>query len=220
MWKLDHEESWAPKNWFFWTVVLEKTLESPLDCKEIQSVHPIRKSVLKIHWKDWCWSWNSNTLSTWYDELTHGKRPWCWERLRAGGEGDHRGWDGWMASLIRWTWVWASSGYWWQTGKPGLLQSMGVAKSRTWLSNWSELELYVRIGPVFSQVHSSTFFSAGRLLLFVFLRLLCVQASWWTHINCRFWWVFEEREKKVQSIPLSLFSLGRSLIAAVHDSSF
>ena len=59
------------------------------------------------------WSWNSNTLATWWEELTHLKRPWCWERLRAGGEGDNRGWDDWIASLTGWTWVWASSGSWW-----------------------------------------------------------------------------------------------------------
>ena len=88
MWEFDCEESWAQKNWCFWTVVLEKTPESPLDCKEIQPVSPKGDlSVLSIHWKDWCWSWNSNTLATWCEELTHLKRPWCWERLRAGGEG-------------------------------------------------------------------------------------------------------------------------------------
>ena len=78
-------------------------------------------------------SQNSNTLATWCEELTHWKRPWCWERLKAG-EGD-RGWDGWMASLTRWTWVWASSGSWWWTGKPGVMQSMGL-QSWTRLSNW------------------------------------------------------------------------------------
>ena len=83
------------------------------------------KSVLNIHWKDWCWSWNSNTLAIWYKELTHLKRPWCWERLKTGGEGDNRVWDGWMASLTLWTWAWPSSGRWWWTGKPGVLQSMG-----------------------------------------------------------------------------------------------
>ena len=85
----------------------------------------------------WCWSWSSNTLATWWKELTPWKGPWCWERLRTGGEGADRGWDGWMASLIWWTWVWASSGSWWWTGKPGL-QSMGW-QSWTWLSNWTEL---------------------------------------------------------------------------------
>ena len=81
------------------------------------------------------------TLPTWCEELTHLKRPWCWERLKAVGEGDNRGWDGWMASLMLWTWVWASSGSWWWTGKPGVLQSNGVAKSRTWLSDWTELKI-------------------------------------------------------------------------------
>ena len=68
------------------------------------------QSILKeinIHWKDWCWSWNFNTLATWCEELTHWKRPWCWERLKAGGEGDNRGSDGWMASQTQWTWAWA-----------------------------------------------------------------------------------------------------------------
>ena len=90
MWELDYKESWAPKNWCFWTVVLEKTLESPLDCKEIRPVHPKGN----IYWKDWYWGWNSNTLATWCEELAHWKRPWCWERLKAGE--DDRGWDGWI----------------------------------------------------------------------------------------------------------------------------
>ena len=78
-----------------------------------------RESTLSIHWKDWSWSFNP--LATWFEELTHWKRPWCWERLKAGGEGDDRGWDGWMSSLTWWTWVWASSRSWWWTG---VLQSM------------------------------------------------------------------------------------------------
>ena len=89
-----------------------------------------RKSVLNIHLKDWCWSWNSNTLATWCEELTRWKRPWCWERLRAGGEGDDRGWDGWMASPTGWTWVWAGSRSWWWTGKPGVLQFMESQRVR------------------------------------------------------------------------------------------
>ena len=95
-----------------------------------------RKSTLTIHWKDWCWSWNSNTLATWFKELTHWKRPWCWERLKAGGEGDDRGWDGWMASPTQWTWVWVSSRSWWWMGKPGGLQSMGLQRVDTteWLN--------------------------------------------------------------------------------------
>ena len=71
------------------------------------------------------WSWNSNNLATLCEELTHLKRPWCWERLRAGAEEDDRGWDGWMALLTQWTWVWANFGSWWWTGRPGVLQFMG-----------------------------------------------------------------------------------------------
>ena len=98
-----------------------------------------RKSVLNIPWNDWCWSWNSNTLATWCEELTHLKRPWCWERLKAGGEGDDRGWDGWMASPTQWTWVWVSSGNCWWTGKLGVLQSMGLQRvGHDWVTelNW------------------------------------------------------------------------------------
>ena len=99
-----------------------RRLESPLDCKEIQPVHPKGNQWIRtIHWNDWCWIWSSNTLATWCEELTHWKRPWCWESLKARGEGDVRGWDGWMASPTRWTWVWISSGSWWWTGRPGML---------------------------------------------------------------------------------------------------
>ena len=93
-----------------------------------------RKSVLNIHWKDGCWSWNSNTLATWCEEVTHWKRSWCWERLKAGGEGDDRGWDGWMASPTQRTWVWVNSGSWWWTGRPGVLQFMGSQRLR---HNWA-----------------------------------------------------------------------------------
>ena len=123
MWELHYKESWAPKNWCFWTMVLEKTLESPWDCKEIQPVHP-------LGWKNWCWSWNSNNLATWCEELTHLRRSWCWEGLKAGGEGDDRGWDGWMASPTRWTWVWVNSGSCWWTGRPGVLRFMGSQRVR------------------------------------------------------------------------------------------
>ena len=97
-----------------------------------------RRSVLGIYRKDWCLSWNSNTLATSCEKLTHWKRPWCWEGLGAGGEGDVRGWDGWMASPIQWTWVWVNSGSWWWTGRPGVLRFMG-SQSRTRLRDWTEL---------------------------------------------------------------------------------
>ena len=119
MWELDYNESWASKNWCFWTVVLTKTPESPLDCKEIQ-----------LPEGDQSWVFIGRTLVeaetpilwsfTWFKELTHWKRPWCWERLRAGGEGDDRSWDGWMASPTQWTRVWVGSRCWWWTGRPGM----------------------------------------------------------------------------------------------------
>ena len=76
------------------------------------------------------WNWNSSTLATWCEELTHLKRLWSWERLMVGGEGDDRGWDGWMASPTQWTWVWVNCGSWWWTGRPGMLQSMGSQRVR------------------------------------------------------------------------------------------
>ena len=85
----------------------------------------IREYFCVLHWKDWGWSWSSNTLATLCKELIHWKRPWCWKRLKAEGEGDNRGWDGWMASLTQRTWVWANSRRWWRKGKTGVLQSMG-----------------------------------------------------------------------------------------------
>ena len=128
MWELDYKESWVPKTWCFWTVVLEKTVESPWDCKEIQPVNSKGS-------QSWIFigSWSSTTLATWLEKLTHWKRPWCWERLRAGREGDDRGWDGWMVSLTQWTWVGVNSRSWWWTGRPGVLQFMG-SQSWTWLS--------------------------------------------------------------------------------------
>ena len=93
------------------------------------------QSILKkirpnIHWKDWCWSWNSSTLSPDVKNWLIGKNPWCWERLKAGGERDDRGWDGWMASTTQWTWIRASSGSWWWTVKPG--DAAVYAVTRVW----------------------------------------------------------------------------------------
>ena len=117
MWELDQKEGWVPKKWCFRTVVLEKILESPF-----KPVNPKGN-------QSWiCWSFN--TLATWCEEPTRWKRPWCWERLKAG-EGDDRGWDGWMASLIQWTWIWTNSGRLWRTGKSGVLQSSGRKESDT-----------------------------------------------------------------------------------------
>ena len=122
----EYKESWAQKIWCFWTLVLEKTLESPLDSTEIKPVNPKGNQSWLFTGRTDAEAGSSNILSTWWEELSHWKRPWCWERLKAGGEGEDRGWDIWMASPTLWTWVWASSRSWWWTGKPGVLQSMGL----------------------------------------------------------------------------------------------
>ena len=109
---------------------------SLLDWEQI----PFLRSALGFLWKGWCWSWNSSTLATSCEELTHWKRLWCWEGLGAGGEGDDRGWDCWMASLTRWTWVWVNSGSWWWIGRPGVLQFMGSQRvGHDWAT---ELNMY------------------------------------------------------------------------------
>ena len=139
-------ESWTIKNAECWRIdAFElwywRRLLSPLDSKD-QTSQPWRKSVLNIHWKDWCWSWNPNNLATWCEKLTHLKRPWCWERLRAGGEGDDRGWDDWMALRTQWTCVWVNSRSWWGTGRPGMLWSMGSQRvGHDWAIelNWTGL---------------------------------------------------------------------------------
>ena len=122
-------------------IVCMCTLESPLDCKEIQPVHSDgdqpwdffgrndAKAEAPVLWPPHAKSW------------LIGKKLWCWEGLGAGGEGDNRGWDGWMASLTRWTWVWLNSRSWWWTGRPGVLQHMGSQRAgHDWVTelNWTE----------------------------------------------------------------------------------
>ena len=100
----------------------------------------LRRSFMDVHWQDWFWSWNSNSLATWCEQLTHLKRSWSWERLRAGEEGDDRGWDGLMTSPTRWTWIWVISGDWWWAGGLGVLRFMGSQRVRhDWVNelNWT-----------------------------------------------------------------------------------
>ena len=99
--------------------------------------------LLGAHWKDWCWSWNSNTLATSCEELTHWKRPWCWEGLGAGREGDDRGWDGWIASLTRWTWVWVNPGVGDGQGGLAFCDSWGRKVGHDWATelNWIQLHI-------------------------------------------------------------------------------
>ena len=116
-----------------------------------------RRLVLGVHWKDWCWSWNSSPLATWCTELTHWKRLWCWEGLGAGGDGDDRGWDGRMASPTRWTWVWVNSGS--GDGQGGLVccSSWGHKESDTTEQmNWTELNWWQSCSSVLKNLSAPT----------------------------------------------------------------
>ena len=126
--------------------------------------------------ENWCWSWNSNTLTTWCEEVTYWKRPWCWARLKAGGEGDKRGWDGWMASPTQWTWVWASSGNWWWTGKPGVLQLIGLQRVRQQLIFNLELSSSPLVPWYFSHSACDTLLSHGVVHIYPLFFLLYLQA--------------------------------------------
>ena len=136
---LDHKEHWALKNQCFWLWCWRRLLRVPWTArrsnqhilKDISTEYSLEGPMVKL---------KLQYLATWCEELTHWKRPWWWERLEAGGELDDRGWDGWMALLTQWTWVWAGSGSWWWTEKPNVLQSMGSQRFR--LSYWTEPSLY------------------------------------------------------------------------------
>ena len=121
MWELDHEEGWASRNLCFQIVVLEKTLKSSLDFKEFKPVNPKENQPwMSIGGTDV----EAEVLATWCEGLTHWKRPWCWERLQAEGEGGGRGWEGQIASPTQRTWILANSRISWRTGRPGMLQAM------------------------------------------------------------------------------------------------
>ena len=127
---LSAKEDWVLKNWCYLTARYWRRLLRVHWTTSRSSQAILKESVLNVHWKDWCWSWSSNPLTTWYEELTHLKRPRYWKRLKAGGEVDNRGWDGWMASPTQWIWVWVSSRSWWWTGKSGMLQSLRSPRVR------------------------------------------------------------------------------------------
>ena len=142
MWELDHKEGWAPKKRHFQTMVLEKILESPLDYKEIKPVNPEanQSSIFTGRTDD-----EAETPLLWQSDVKSQlwKIPWCWDWLKAG-EGDERGWDGWMTWLIQRTWAWA--GIWWGTGKPGVRQYMyGIEKSRTWKNDWTTTRIQMEM---------------------------------------------------------------------------
>ena len=124
MWTRKKAEHWRIDAFELWC--WRRLLRVPWTTR--RSNQSILKEISPEHWKDWCWSWNSNTLATRCEEPTNWKRPWWWKRLKAEGEGGNRGQYGWMASLTQWTWVWASSRSWWRTWKPGMLQPTGLQR--------------------------------------------------------------------------------------------
>ena len=139
MWELDQKECWMPKNCCFWTMVLDKMLESPLDFKEIQPVHPkgdqswvfIGRTDIEAE-TPILWPPDATSWLIWID-------PDAGKKLTAGGEGGDWGWDGWRSSLTRWTWAWVNSGSWWWTGRPGVLRFMVSQRIRhDWATelNW------------------------------------------------------------------------------------
>ena len=139
MLELDYKESWALKNWCFWTELLEKTLESPLDCKEIQPVHSKGDQTWIFIGRN---DVEAETPMLWPPDAKSWLIPWCW---------DNRGWDGWMASPTWWTWIWASSWSWWWTVKPGVLQSMDRKESDTTEQlNWTDQRLHIFRETLFS----------------------------------------------------------------------
>ena len=145
MWELDYKEIWAPKNWCFWTVVLEKTLESALDCKEIKPVilkemspeYSLEGLMLKLQY--------FGHLMQRMDSL---EKTLMLGKIEGGRRRDDRGWDGWMTSPSQWTWIWVNSGSWLWTGRPGMLQSMGSQRvEQDWATelNWRTQDKLIRI---------------------------------------------------------------------------
>ena len=140
-WRIDAFELW------FW----RRLLRVPWTAR--RSNQSILKEISpEYSLKDWRGSWNFNPSATWCEELSHLKRPWCWERLKEGGKGDDRGWNGWMASPTTWTWVWVSSGSWWWTGRPGVLQSIG---SQIVLYDWANELNWTKRTVIYGDYHNN-----------------------------------------------------------------
>ena len=143
MWELDYKEGWALKNWCFWTVLLEKTLRVPWTARRSN------QSILKEISPEYSLEGLMPKLNLQY--FAHlMQRAYSleksWQRLMAGRDGADRGWDGWMASLTQWTWVWTSSGSWWWTGRPGMLQSTQSQRvGHNWATEQQGSILYVKL---------------------------------------------------------------------------
>ena len=139
------------------------------------------KSTLNTHWKDWCWSWSSSILVIWCVQRAHWKSPWCWERLRAEGKKGVRGWDGWMASLIQWTWTWANFGRWWGTGRPSVLGVQCIGLQRVghdwWLNNNNNERSTSLLGCSKNYKRSTWILQAKYLALGIYLMLVSATVS-------------------------------------------
>ena len=188
MWALDHKEGWALKNWCFELWCWRRLLRVPWTAR--RSNQSILKEINPEYslWGNWCWSWSSNPLATRYKELTHWKRPWCWERLKAEVERGGRGWDGWVASPTQWARVWASSRSWWWTGKPGVLQSMGSQRvGHDWETelNEAEVDVFLEFSCFFDDpVDVGNLISGSS----VFLNPACTfGSSWFTYCRSLVW---------------------------------
>ena len=183
-WRIDAFEPWCWRRLLRVPWTARRSNQSIL--KEISPEYSLEGLMLK---------WNTNTLATWCEELTHWERPWCWGRSKTG-EGDNRGWDGWMVSPTQWTWIWANSGRWWRTGKPDVLQSMG-SQSWTQLSNWTTTNKEADalcVGPTYkvlvagraiqgsqSEIHKIVYSN------FIYPVLPCMDILPWFHQGC---WIF------------------------------
>ena len=144
----------------------------------------------------WCWSWSCNTLGPWWEESTHWKRPWCWERSgKAGGEADERGWDGWMTLPTQWTWVWSSSRRWWRRGKPGVLQSTESQRVRHhWVDN-----KYIYTHPV-KKYWEYKYMKHSQLNVLQELFLMMSHLKWNHWNNHGIWWQSEPPDTECLSV--------------------
>ena len=160
------------------------TPESPLDSKRSN------QSILKVINPEYSFQGlmlklKLQHLATWSEEPTHWKRPWCWERLRAGEEGNNRGWDGWMASPTQWTWIWANSGRYWKTGKPGGLQFMGLQRVGHHWTTEQQLWLW-GCETAYPKLTATPTATEWRNLIFIVLflkKLMCAPRSVWPQIS-------------------------------------
>ena len=177
---------WALKNWCFWTVVLEKTLESPLDSKEIQPLYPKGNKYWIIIGRT---DVEAETPIIWAPDM----KSWGGKRLKMGGEGDARGWDGWMASLTQWTWVWVNSGSWWWSGRPDMLQSMGSQRVRhNWATelNWTDgikvlsINNYSDVNGLNSPVHSKDTCVCMYVCTHIHNEILLIHKKQWKFAIC------------------------------------